>query len=81
MTLITLTSPLALRLSDGTTQLSNVFEAETVIPKQPSNIPVGSVRIHIYRVFNSKTQEMITLPAPIRITVKESNVRSRQEVA
>ena len=81
MNLITLTSPLAIRLSDGTTQLSNVFEAEIVEPKQPTSIPLGSTRLHIYRVYNSKTQEMITLPMTVRITVKESNIRSRQEVA
>ena len=81
MTLITLTSPLAIRLSDGTTQLSNVFEAEIVVPKQPTNIPLGSARLHIYKVFNSKTQDMITLSQAVRITVKESNIRSLQEVA
>ena len=42
---------------------------------------LGSTRLHIYKVFNSKTQDMITLAMTVRITVKESNIRSRQEVA
>jgi hypothetical protein len=79
MKLITLALPIAFKLPDNTLLFSRSFEAEIVTPQLPTNIPVGFTRLHIYKVFDSKTQDIVNLPQVIRVTVKESRICSLQE--
>lgn len=78
--LITLTAPLAVRLDDGSTRLSNVVEA-AVIDAVPVNSNPGMLRLRISAVWDSKADLMTRLARAVDVVVKTSNIRSRQEVA
>lgn len=71
--LITLSSPIAIRNSDGDTRMVTAVEGSVVDPYR------GEVTLRIVRYYDSDTQRMLDTKL-VDVTIKPTNIRSKQEV-